>query len=89
MDWILTSGLTQAELVLIQRPFRPVTQRPELAPVEPVLVDARMRAKETRRLAKLYRQIEAKLARQTTASLEAAVDRLLAQPSLARHFLAS
>jgi len=89
MDWILTSGLTQAELVLIQRPFRPVTERPQLAPSEPIVVDAGMRAKETRRLAKLYRQIEARLARQTKASLEAAVDRLMQQPSLARQLLAS
>ncbi len=33
-DWILTSGFTKEELALIQRPFRPVAQKPK--PVRPI-----------------------------------------------------
>jgi hypothetical protein len=83
LDWILTSGLTQAEIALIQRPFRPVTTRPEIRPVRPVIVDAGLRAAETRRLAKLYAEIDAKLVASQQASLELAVDRLMAHPQLA------
>ncbi|MDQ3369043.1 MAG: hypothetical protein M3680_26770 [Myxococcota bacterium] len=89
MDWILTSGLTQAELALIQRPFRPVTMKPELRPSQPILVDAKLRAAETRRLAARYRQIESRLERQSKASIDAAVNRLLNQPELAQALLAS
>ncbi len=32
-DWILTSGFTKEELMLIQRPFRPMAQKP--TPVQP------------------------------------------------------
>jgi hypothetical protein len=84
MDWILTSGLTQAELVLIQRPFRPVAQDLDKPAVDPAL-----RAAETRRLAKLYKSIERKLANQRGASLEAAVERLMKRPDLARALLSS
>jgi hypothetical protein len=84
MDWILTSGLTQTELVLIQRPFRPVAQDQD----KPV-IDPSLRAAETRRLAKLYRSIEQKLGRNQRASLEVVVDRLMRHPDLARKLLAS
>src|SRR5690349_20243829 len=30
MDWMLTSGLTQEELVAIQKPFMPVTPKPDV-----------------------------------------------------------
>ncbi|MBA3393773.1 MAG: hypothetical protein H0T89_14085 [Deltaproteobacteria bacterium] len=89
MDWILTSGFTQAELVVIQKPFSPVTSFPDITPTRPIVVDARLRAAETRRLARLYRQIEAKLARSGKASIEAALDRLLKQPLVAQQLLAS
>ena len=58
MDWILTSGLTQDEIVAIQEPFMPVTEQPQLAPAKPVAVDARMRAAETARLRAIYTQVE-------------------------------
>ncbi len=88
LDWILTSGLTQAELALIQRPFRPVTHRPELRPETPIAVDPGLRAAETRRLAKLYAEIDAKLVASQLTNLEAAVDRLMQHPQLAAAFLA-
>lgn len=89
MDWILTSGLTQAELVMIQKPFMPVTARPEIDPDTTLAIDPKRRAAETRRLAKLYRQIEQKLIANQRANLERAVDRLMKQPHLARRLLAS
>jgi hypothetical protein len=89
MDWILTSGLTQAELVMIQKPFMPVTKRPELDAPPPIAIDAKLRAAETRRLAKLYKNIEAKLVKQQRANLELAVERLMKRPDLARQLLGS
>ena len=89
MDWIFTSGLTQQELVMIQKPFRPVTSRPELEPTTTLEIDPKLRAAETRRLAKLYREIERKLASQQRKNLELAVDRLMKRPDLARRLLAS
>jgi hypothetical protein len=89
MDWILTSGLTHAEIVLIQKPFRPVTVRPEHTPRRPVVVDATMRAYETRRLAAAYRAIDARLVRDEQANLDAAVDELMKHPSLASQLLAT
>ncbi|MBA3458234.1 MAG: hypothetical protein H0T42_34450 [Deltaproteobacteria bacterium] len=83
MDWILTSGLTQAELALIQRPFRPVTHRPSTQTPTTVAVSPALRAKETARLAKLYREIDATLARNQKRSLDAAVERLMKNPKLA------
>jgi hypothetical protein len=73
MDWILTSGLTQAELVMIQKPT--------------VGIDPKLRAAETRRLASLYRDIERKLLAKQRANLDLAVDRLMRQPHLAQRFL--
>lgn len=84
MDWILTSGLTQAELVLIQRPFSPVTRHPELAPTEELLVDATLRRREDARLVRLYARIEATLVKQQARSLDVAVDRLMKHPALAQ-----
>lgn len=89
MDWILTSGLTQQELVLIQKPFRPVTWQPDFTPTTTIAIDPMLRAAETRRLAKLYRQIERKLVNQQRRSIETAVDRLMKRPDLARQLLAS
>ena len=83
MDWILTSGFTQAELVLIQRPFRPVT-KPDLAKIDP-----KLRTAETARLAKLYQRIDATLVRNRKRSIELALDRLMQHPAAARALLAS
>lgn len=83
MDWILMSGLTQAELALIQRPFMPVAGRPSVDDPMTVAVNPSMRAKEDARLAKLYTQIEATLVKNQKRSLDAAVDRLMKRPQLA------
>lgn len=83
LDWILTSGLTQAELALIQRPFRPVANRPSTEEPAVVAISPHLRAKETARLAKLYRTIDATLARTQKRSLDAAVERLMKNPQLA------
>lgn len=93
MDWILTSGLTQEELVRIQRPFRPVASKPVVAPATDseldapakpakIEIDPAKRAAETRRLAKLYRTIEREL---RGGSIDVAVERLMKRPDLARH----
>ena len=88
MDWILTSGLTQAELVMIQKPFMPVSKQPELDPPQVVKIDPKLRAAETRRLAKLYRTIEQKLATGQRKNLELALDQLMQRPDLARQLIA-
>jgi hypothetical protein len=80
MDWILTSGFTQAEIAAIQEPFMPVVQEPG---TDPVIVDGRMRRTEDQRLRARYKQVEAMLVRNQRASLELAVDRLMARPGLA------
>ena len=80
MDWILTSGFTQAEIAAIQEPFQPVVIEPG---VDPIVVDGRMRRTEDQRLRARYRQVDAMLVRNTRASLELAVDRLMARPALA------
>jgi len=85
MDWILTSGLTQEEIVAIQKPFMGVSKKP--MPVTaldpPVLVDQDLRTTETRRLAKIYKGIEKALVRDEAKSLDLAADRLLKHPTLA------
>ncbi len=83
LDWILTTGFTQDELALIQRPFRPVVEQPIPQPVAHVDIDAQRRAAETRRLRKVYTRIEIQLRARASKSLDAATDRLLAHPELA------
>jgi hypothetical protein len=82
MDWILTSGLTQAEIVAIQLPFMPVNEGPP-SPQRRVAIDAGKRRAETQRLARRYAQTERTLRAQSRASLERAVDALMARPQLA------
>lgn len=84
MDWILTSGFTQEELVLVQRPFRPVTKPVTMPAVAPDLKTA-----ETARLKKLYKQIEAKLVANRKRSIETALDVLMKNPAAARALLAA
>ena len=86
MDWILTSGLTQEELALIQRPFMGVGRRPRLIDDE-IKIDLAKKQKETKRLAGLYAKIEAKVKKQSRASIETATDRLMANPDLATQLL--
>jgi hypothetical protein len=87
MDWMLTSGLTQDEVALIQRPFRPVAEKPDPQLVAQARVDARKRAAETARLKKLYARIERQLARQQAKSLDAATDQLMKHPALIEHLV--
>jgi hypothetical protein len=97
-DWILTSGFTQQELALIQRPFRPVASKPiapapaqhfakppHAMPAQPtaVTIDADKKAQDVARLAKLYASIEAKLAANSKRSVEIAVNRLMKDRDLA------
>ncbi|MBA3393772.1 MAG: hypothetical protein H0T89_14080 [Deltaproteobacteria bacterium] len=89
MDWILTSGLTHDEIVAIQEPMMRVTDEPSLEPAQPIVVDARLRRLENRRLIAKYRQVDARIVKQQRRSLDAAVDRLMAKPRLAARFLAS
>jgi hypothetical protein len=81
LDWMLTSGFTQDELVMIQKPFRPVTYDLGENP-RPATIVADLRTAETARLAALYRKVEARLIRDQWASLERAVDRLMQRPDL-------
>jgi hypothetical protein len=84
MDWILTSGFTQDEIAMIQEPYMPVTRRPAPHRIEqPLPIQADLRTVETARLAKLYKQIDAKLVAARTASLDLAVTRLMKKPALA------
>jgi hypothetical protein len=84
MDWILTSGLTQAEIAAIQEPFSRVSREPA-----PVLVDAKLRSAEDVRLAAKYKQVDARIVKQQQKSLDVATDRLLAHPDLVASFLAN
>ncbi|HUJ58909.1 MAG TPA: hypothetical protein VLX92_10465 [Kofleriaceae bacterium] len=82
MDWILTSGFTQAEIAAIQEPFMPVTRRPQ--PVEPApVIDARLRKQEDARLRARYTEVTRALVRDEARSLDLATERLLAHPGLA------
>jgi len=83
MDWILTSGFTQDELGAIQKPFMPVTEKPVVAPVAHVDVDAKMRAAETARLRAIYKQVERDLVKNEKRDLDLATDRLMKHPDLA------
>ena len=85
MSWILTSGFTQDELALIQRPFSPVVEKPEPAPIL-VEVDPDLRRAETARLRKLYAAIDKQLVAKQKQSIEVAVDRLMKNPSVAARF---
>lgn len=86
-DWILTSGLTKAEIVAIQEIMMPVTEQPEPDSPEPRIVDGGMRKRENQRLLGVYRRVDASIVANQQRSLELAVDRLLANPVLARQLL--
>jgi hypothetical protein len=87
LDWILTSGLTQAELVAIQKPFQRIgtieyqEQQELLKPV--AVIDPELRTDETVRLTKLYRRVDARITKALSASIDLAVDRLMKRPDLA------
>jgi hypothetical protein len=76
MDWILTSGLTQAEIAAIQEPFMPVMrEEPVVNPNLRMAEDARLRAK--------YKQVEAMIAKNHQKSIDSATDRLMKNQVLA------
>lgn len=88
MDWILTSGLTQQEIDRIQMPFIDVQpDGPRKMPPYVVGIDAQKKTAETARLLKAYRTTYAALLKSNKASLDLAVNRLMAHPDLARDFL--
>jgi hypothetical protein len=92
MDWILTSGLTQAEIAAIQEPFMGVRQPMPVEPADPILangVDPKLRRAENARLKATYKQVEAMIIKQQRQSLDAATDRLMENPMLAWSFLQS
>lgn len=80
MDWILTSGFTQAEIAAIQEPFMDVRE-----PSEPTLavVDPALRAAEDARLKAKYKQVDRMLVKNQNKSLDLAVDRLMKNQTLA------
>ena len=73
LDWILTSGLTHAEVVAIQEPFmgREEPMRPR-----------DWRTAEDARLRTRYAEVQRMLASDRAASLDAAIDALAARPDL-------
>jgi len=83
VDWMLTSGFTQEEIVMIQAPTD-----------EDIAQEERARRREERRdqarLAKLYKSVETTLAteRVADAGLELATARLAERPELAAALLA-
>lgn len=81
-DWILTSGMTQAEIVAIQAPgfagggeWRPDVPSPE-------------RTAEVTRLHQLYVDVERQIRGLYKHNLELAVDELMKHPQLARDLVA-
>lgn len=83
MDWMLMSGLTQAEIVAIQEPGFNVQQRDPDSTMGPIVVDAELRAAENLRLERRYQQVDAMIERNAKRSIEAAVDRLMKNRALA------
>jgi hypothetical protein len=76
MDWILTSGLTQHEIVAIQEPMMPPP--PKLAPAE---------QKEADRLHAIYTSVDRQLRDLYDENLDEATDALMKRPDLARKLL--
>ena len=90
MNWNLTSGLTQAEIIAIQEPFIGVSDDPgEPSWQAPRIVNNGMRDREDARLRAKYKQVEAQIAKTAARSLDAATDRLMKNPALARSLLDS
>lgn len=78
LDWILTSGLTHAEVVAIQEPF--MGREPELPARDwRTAEDARLRAR--------YAEVTAQLTADRAGSLDAAIDALTTRPDLVAKLL--
>jgi len=84
MNWMLTSGLTQQEIAMIQEPFMGVGGPNR---DEPIGVDVDRAAPEHARLVAKYAQVDASLVKARADSLDVATDRLMANPSLAAAFM--
>jgi hypothetical protein len=84
LDWVLTSGLTQEEIVMIQAPTEADLEADAAA-------FRRARRREDRRLAENYRATEQALRGEvmTNAGLDLAVSRLERRPELAAAVLAT
>ncbi len=89
MDWMLMSGLTQAEIVAIQEPGFNVRQRQPQVEPSPILVDADLRAAEDARLARRYTEVDAMIVKNANRSIDAATDRLMKNRALAWKLLDS
>jgi hypothetical protein len=84
MDWMLTSGLTQSEVAMIQEPFM---GRPEPEPGEPPMGSVEWRTAEDARLKARYAEIVATLVTSPDASIDAAIDTLASRPDLVAKLL--
>jgi hypothetical protein len=89
-DWILTSGLTQEEAVMIQQPSEADVEWMEAEQARQERILKRKLAREDRRLNKSYVAVERALEepRIADAGLDVAVARLAARPELAAALLA-
>lgn len=90
VDWILTSGLTQEEAVMIQAPTEADIEQMEARERREKRKLARKLAREDQRLAQNYIAVERALKqpRIADAGLDLAVARLAAHPELAKKLLA-
>ncbi len=85
MDWILTSGLTHAEVIAIQAPMVGGPEMPVEIPENPI----DWRIAEDARLRALYNEVLVQLGQNRTDSLDAAVDALTFRPDLVAKLLAA
>lgn len=90
VDWILTSGFTQEEIVMIQAPTEADVEAMEAEYRAEQRRIKRWLAREDKRLAKNYKTVETtlKAERIADAGLDLAVARLAAHPELAQQLLA-
>jgi hypothetical protein len=89
MDWIMTSGFTQAEIAMIQEPFMPVVREPAVAPAQPIVVDNKLRKAEDARLRATYKKVDKQLVKSEKTSLDKATDLLMKHQNLAWQLLAA
>ncbi|MEO8706046.1 MAG: hypothetical protein ABI867_38810 [Kofleriaceae bacterium] len=91
IDWVLTSGLTQEEIVMIQQPSQADIEEMEWQERREARKRKRALAREDRRLAANYRVTEKALEQKTIAraGLDLAVERLAQRPKLAAALIAS
>jgi hypothetical protein len=90
IDWVLTSGFTQEEIVMIQQPSAADVEAEMRAERAEQRRIKRWLAREDRRLAKIYKTVERTLEtdRIADAGLDLATARLIERPELADALLA-